>query len=112
MGHIEIDFGDTKKSFQILPFCNFLIEKPKMKHLSNIELSHVLPLYDELYVAKKSNVFKGYARSYKVEIIESNDPLLQFEDLFKDPLNEMKGFKYQIKMRVLSYKHKMDGDTE
>ena len=83
-----------------------------MKHLSNIELLHVFPLYDELYVAKKSSAFKGYTRSYKVEIIESKDPLLQFEDLFKDPLNERKGFKYQIKMSVLSYKHKMDGDTE
>ena len=33
-------------------------------------------------------------------------------DLFKDLLNEMKGFKYQITMRVLLYKHKMNGDTE
>ena len=52
-------------------------------------------------------------------IIELNDPLVQLEasrssikDLFKDLLNEMKGFKYQIKMTALLYKHKMDGDTE
>ena len=41
-------------------------------------------------------VFKIYARSYKVEIIDSKDPLAQLEsskssikDLFKNHLNEM-----------------------
>ena len=33
-----MDFGNTKKLFQILPFYNVLIEKPKIKYLSNIEL--------------------------------------------------------------------------
>ena len=114
LGHKKI----ISKLFQI-PFYNALIEKPKIKHLSNIELLHELPFHDELSVVKKSNAFKGYARSYKVEIIESKDPLIQLEvstssikDLFKDLLNEIKGFKYQIKMPVLLYKHTMDGDTE
>ena len=49
---------------------NVLIENPKIKHLSNIELLHELPFYDELSVKKKSNAFKGYARSHKVEIIK------------------------------------------
>ena len=68
---------------------------------------------------KKSNAFKGYARSYKVEIIQSKDLLVQLEankssikDLFKDLLNEIEDFKYQITMTVLSYKHKMNGDTK
>ena len=94
-----MDFWDTKKFFQLLLFYNVLTEKPKIKHLSNIELLHKLPIYDELSVVKKSNAFKGYARSYKVEIIESKDPLVQLEaskssikDLFKELLNEMKGF--------------------
>ena len=41
------------------------------------------------------------ARTYKVEIIDSKDPSSQLEaskssikDLFKDPLDELKGFKY------------------
>ena len=96
-----MDFWDTKKSFQILPFYNAFIEKPKIKHLANIELLHGLPFYDELSVVKKSNAFKGYASSYKVEIIESKDPLVQLEasqssikDLFKDLSNKMEGFKY------------------
>ena len=59
-----MDFWDTKKIFQIFRFYNVLIEKIKIKHLSNIELLHELPFYDELSFVKKSNAFKGYARSY------------------------------------------------
>ena len=29
-----MDFWDTKKLFQILPFYNAFIEKPKIKHLT------------------------------------------------------------------------------
>ena len=57
--------------------------------------------------------------SSKVEIIEPKDPLSQLktsksstEDLFKDLLNEMKSFKYQITVAVLLNKHKMNGDIE
>ena len=71
--------------------------------MSSIELLHELPFYDELGIVKKSKPFEGYARSYRVEIIDSRDPLVQLEvgkssikDLFKDLLNEMKRFKYQI----------------
>ena len=72
-------FWNTKELFQILPFYNALIEKPKLKHLSNIKLLHELPFYDELSAVKKSKAFKGYARSYKVEIIDPKDPLVQLE---------------------------------
>ena len=34
------------------------------------------------------------------------------KDLFKDPLNEVKGFKHQITVTLLFYKHKMNGDIE
>ena len=60
----------AKKLFQILPLYNVLIEKPNIKHLSNIELLHELPFYDELIVVEISKAFSTYARSYKVEIIE------------------------------------------
>ena len=57
--------------------------------------------------------------SYKIEIIDSKDHLAQLEaskssieDLFKDLLNEMKGFKYQITVTVLLCKHKQNGDME
>ena len=46
--------------------------------------------------------------SYKVEIVEKKDPIVQLEasklsikNLFSDLLNETKGFKYQITVKVL-----------
>ena len=46
--------------------------------------------------------------SYKVEIIEKEDPILQLEaskvsikNLFNDLLNELKDYKYQITVEVL-----------
>ena len=45
--------------------------------------------------------------SYKVEIVEEKDPYYQLEasktsikDLFKNLLDEIKGFKYQITLKV------------
>ena len=57
--------------------------------------------------------------SYKVEIIERKDPIAQLEaskssikDLFNDLLNETKGFKYQITVKVLLKKYKLNGKIE
>ena len=51
--------------------------------------------------------------SYKVEIIERKYPIVQLEasassikDLFSNLLNETKGFKYQITVKVLFKKYK------
>ena len=103
----------------MLSFYNVLIRKPKIKHLSNIELLHELPFYDELTVVEISKAFKRYARSYKIEIIDPKDPLAQLEasksnieDLLKDLLNEMKGFKYQITVTVMLCKYKENGDIQ
>ena len=110
---------EAKQLFQILPFYNILIEKPEIKKLSNIELLHELPFYDELSIAEVSSAFKRYARSYKVEIFDRKDPLIQLEaskssikDLFKDFLNEMKGFKYQFRVKMLLSKEKENKNIE
>ena len=57
--------------------------------------------------------------SYKVEIIEKKDPIVQLEasklsmnDLFNDLLNETKGFKYQITVKLLLKKYKLNGEIE
>ena len=90
-------YWDAKKLFQILPFYNTFIEKPEIKILSNINLLQDFPFYDEISIVKNSNAFSRYARSYKVEIVDKKDPLVQLqaskssiEDLFKDLLNEIK----------------------
>ena len=74
-----MSFWNARKVFQILPFYNALIEKPEIKRLLNKKLLHELQFYDKLSIVKNSNAIKGYARSYKVEIIESKDPLVQLE---------------------------------
>ena len=38
---------EAKNLFQTLPFFDFLIEKLEIKKLSNVELLHELPFYDE-----------------------------------------------------------------
>ena len=63
--------------------------------------------YEELNIIKTNGMFRGYAVSYKVKIIEKKDSITQLEaskssikDLFSDLLNEAKGFKYQIALKV------------
>ena len=57
--------------------------------------------------------------SYKVEIVDKKDPIVQLEgskssikDLFKDQLNETKGLKYQITVKILLKKYKPNGKIE
>ena len=108
---IKMNFWDEKEAkrlFQKLPFYNVPTEKPRIKHLKNIYLLNELSFYDEFSVVKISKTFKRYARRYKIEIINSKDPLFQLEVSkssvtysFKDLLDEIKGFKYQIMVKVL-----------
>ena len=70
-------------------------------------------------VIKTGQAFKGYAMLYKVEIIERKDPIVKLEtskssikDLFIDLLNETKGFKYHITVKVLLKKYKHIGEIE
>ena len=89
--------------FKEIPFYNKSIKKPKIKRLKNIDLLSELPFYEELNLIKTNHAFRGYAMSYKIEIVERKDPILQLEaskssikDLFSDLLNETKGFKYRL----------------
>ena len=104
---------DVVDYFKELPFYNKHIEKPKIKRLKNIDLLSELPFYEELNVIKTNHAFRGYAMSYKVEIIEKKDPINQLEgskssikDLFSDLLNETKGFKSQITLKVVLKKYR------
>ena len=81
--------SDVINYFKELPFHNNPIERP-VKHLKNI---HPL-LTEQLSVIKIDQVLKGYAMSYKVEIVEKKDPILRLEasklsikNLFSDLLN-------------------------
>ena len=57
--------------------------------------------------------------SYKVKIVERKDPIVQLEasklsikDLFSNLINEMKGFKYQITVKILLKKYKPNREIE
>ena len=105
--------------FKELSFYNKPIKKPKVKRLKNIDWFAELPFYEQLSVIKADQAFKGYAMSYKVEIIERKDPMVQLEaskssikDFFIDLLNKTKGFKYQNTVKVLLKKYKLNEEIE
>ena len=90
---------DAVGYFKELPFYTKHSEKPKFKRLKNTDLFSELPFY---------HAFRGYAMSYKVEIVKKKDPIKQLEaskssikDLFSNLLNESKGFKYQITLKAM-----------
>ena len=107
------------KYFKELPFHNVSIDKPKIKRLSNINLLADLPFHERLSIIRTDQAFSGYAMSCKVETVERKDPIVQLEasklsvkDLFSNLINEMKGFKYQITVKVLLKKYKPNGEIE
>ena len=105
--------------FKELPFYNKSIEKPRIKRLTDINLLAELPFYKQLSIVKANQAFKGYAISYKAEIIERKDLILQLEasksrikDLFSNLINEIKGLKYEITVKVLLKKYKLNEKIE
>ena len=58
--------SDAADYFKELPFCNKPIEKPKVKHLKNIDQLAELSFFEQMSVIKTNHAFRGYAMSYKV----------------------------------------------
>ena len=92
---------DAVDYFKELPFYNKPIEKPKVKHLKNIDQLAEIPFYEQLSVIKTNQALRGYAMSYKVEIIERKVLIVQLEtskssikQLISDLLNEIKVSDY------------------
>ena len=111
--------SDAVDYFKELPFYNKPIKKPKVKRLKNIDRLAELPFYEQLSVIKTNQAFRGYAMSYKVEVIERKDPIVELEvskssikNLFNDLLNKAKGFNYQITVKVLLKKYKCNKEIE
>ena len=105
--------------FKELPFYNVPIEKPITKPLKNVDLLAELPFYNQLNIIRTDHAFSGYAMSYKVEIVDKKDLIVQLEtsrssikDLFNDLLNKTRGFRYQITAKVLLKKYKPNGEIE
>ena len=99
---------DAVEYFKEQPFYNKHIEKAKISCLKDIDLLSELPFYEELNVIKTNHVFRGYAMSYKVKIIEKEDLMKQLEaskssikDWSSNILNKTKGFRYHTTLKVL-----------
>ena len=103
---------DAINYFKELLFYNTYIKKPKIKQLKNTDLLSELPFYEELNVIKTDHAFRGYVMSYKAELVEKKNPLIQSEasktsikDMF-NLLDETKGFNYEITVKILLKKYK------
>ena len=113
---------ENKQLLKILPFYNVLIDFVKrdaVKKFSNVKLLGELPFYKDLSVGEIGEAFKRYAKSFRVEIVDRKDPMIQLyssrrciSKLFLELLDEMKGFKYQITLLVTLKKYKLDGTIE
>ena len=62
-----------KKLLQEQPFYKQPIKKPRIKKLSNQELLRELPFYDDINILRNERTFRGYAETYKVEIINNRN---------------------------------------
>ena len=61
--------SDANNYFKELVFYNKPIERP-IKFLKNLDPLVEHPFYEQLSIIKTDQAIKGYAMSYKVEIIE------------------------------------------
>ena len=96
----------TKKLLQEQPFYKQSIKKPRIKKLKNYELLRELPFYDDINISRKERAFRGYAETYKVEIINNRNlsDLLSviknsIKNLFDELLRKKRGFKYIISIK-------------
>ena len=97
----------TKKLLQEQPFYKQSIKKPRVKKLSNHELLCELPFYDDINISRKERVFRKYAETYKVEVINNrslSDLLFMsknsIKNLFDDLLRGKGGFKYNLSSKI------------
>ena len=98
----------TKKLLQEQPFYKQSIKKPRIKKLKNYELLLELPFYDDINISRKERALRGYAETYKVDIINNKNlsdslPVSKnaITNLFDELLREKRGFKYIISVKII-----------
>ena len=62
-----------KKLLSDQPFYKEPIKKPRFKKLSNYESLRELPFYDDINISRNERALRGYAETYKVEIINNKN---------------------------------------
>ena len=108
-----------KKLLSEQPFYKQPIKKPRIKKLSNYELLRELPLYDDINISRKERAFRGYAETYKVEIVNNkylSDSLPvsknSIKNLFDELLREKRGFKCIISLTITLKKQINDDEFD
>ena len=81
--------------------------KQPIKKPRNYELLRELPLYDDINISRKERALRGYAKTYKVGIINNKNlsdslPVSKnsIKNLFDELLREKRGFKYIIIVKI------------
>ena len=102
---------DNKQVLKILPFYNVSIDFIKsdtVKGYCNVEFMSELPFYKDLSVKEVGEAFKRHAKSYRVEIVDKKDPMIQLysskkrvSKLFGELLSEMKGLSTKLLCLIL-----------
>ena len=76
--------------------------------MKNYELLHELPFYNDINISRKERTFRGYAETYKVEVINNKSlrDLLHvsknwIKNLFHELLREKRGFKYILSTKTI-----------
>ena len=93
-------------NYQLSKELPFFPKKSKKLNKRQI-LKYILPLYDTVGISRSQYAHKGYAETYNVEVadkISLNDSLFLAKssiiDLFKDLLQEKRGFKYTLSTTI------------
>ena len=96
----------TKKLLQEQPFYKQPIKNPVLQSWKT-ELLCELPFYNDINISRKERVFRKYAETYKVEVINNrnlSDLLFMskssIRNLFDDLLREKGGFKYNLSTKI------------
>ena len=87
--------------------------------MSNQELIHELPFYDDINILRNERTFREYVKTYNVEIINNRNlsDLLSviknsIKKLFDKLLREKRGFKYIISVTITLKKRINDNEFE
>ena len=109
----------TKKLLQEQPFYKQSIKKQRIKELSNQELLCELPFCDDINNSRNEGALRGYAETYKVDIINNrnlNDSLSasknNIKNLFDELLREKRGLKYIISVKIILKKQINDNEFD
>ena len=108
---------NSKKLLQEQPFYKQSIKKPRIKKFKNYELLRELPFYDDINISGKGRTFRGYAGTYKVEVI-NNESLSDslsvskkiMKNLFDKLLREKIRFKYVLSTKITLKKRINDNE--